>query len=353
MTIQLVAHHTLEELEIAYRESERAVERSRWQIIWLKKKGKTAAQISEVTGYHTGTIQRIVSRYNQSSQDGIVDARRFNKSELALNKDQQEELLRILKTERDDHGLWTSAKVQCYVKEHFGIEITTPCAWGYLKRLGLSVQLPRPTHVKSATPDEQDIFKKKVEWALRIGRLAYPEKEVRLYVEDEGRFGLKPILRRGWALQGERPIIAQKRGYQWFYTYIFVEPNTGESQFVILPTVSIDMMQLALEEFSKSIDPLGHKIIILLLDQAGWHMSKTLKIPQNLLLIPFPPYTPELSPAEPMVERLKLPIANKTFETLDEVIDIVKSECERLMANVLEVRSLTLFPWIKNAIQSI
>lgn len=192
-----------------------------------------------------------------------------------------------------------------------------------------------------------------MEAALRIGGLAYPEKELVLYVEDEGRFGLKPILKRMWAKRGRRPVVTQKRGYQWIYTYIFVEPRTGRSEFVILPTVSIEMMQVALEEFSQSIDPEGKKIIVLLVDQAGWHMSRKLKVPRNILMIPFPAYTPELSPAEPVVERLKLPLANKTIKTIEEVVERVKKECERLMETPQEVQSLTLFPWIKQALKSI
>jgi hypothetical protein len=35
---------------------------------------------------------------------------------------------------------------------------------------------------------------------------------------------------------------------------------------------------------------------LVLLDQAGWHKAKRLKIPGNLTLVPPPPRSPELNP---------------------------------------------------------
>ncbi|GAA5512441.1 IS630 family transposase ISAva6 [Deinococcus carri] len=182
--------------------------------------------------------------------------------------------------------------------------------------------------------------------------MAYPEKQVRLWVQDEGRFGLKPILKRLWALRGKRPVIAQRRKYQWLYAYIFVEPQTGQSEFLLLPSVNLQLMQLALEEFSRTVDPDGKQLLVLLLDQAGWHVSRKLKVPANIFLMPFPAYTPELSPAEPMVLKLKLPLANKGLEKIQDVESLITAECIRLKNHPQEVKSLTLFPWIRNVLNS-
>ena len=136
-----------------------------------------------------------------------------------------------------------------------------------------------------------------------MARAAYPTRTAHLWFEDEGRAGLKPLLKRLWALRGKHLTIKQIRKYQWLYTYIFVEPRTGKSDFMLLPTVNIEWMSKALEEFVKRIDPFGEKVIVLVVDQAGWHMSKRLEVPGNILIIPQPAYTPELSPVEPMVKK--------------------------------------------------
>lgn len=156
-----------------------------------------------------------------------------------------------------------------------------------------------------------------------------------------------------WAPVGQRPVIDQHRGYQWVYVYVFVEPATGCSEFLILPTVSIEAMQLALKEFERAVNPGGNDRIVLLMDRAGWHTSPQLRPPSSILPVYFPPYTPELSPAEPLVGVVKRPVANRTLKTIEEVEALLCHECERLMANPQEVRSLTYYPWIRDAIESL
>ena len=57
----LIAHHTTEELEVAYRQAERPIERSRWQIIWLKSKGKSIPEIIDATGFSRTTISTLIA----------------------------------------------------------------------------------------------------------------------------------------------------------------------------------------------------------------------------------------------------------------------------------------------------
>ena len=41
------------------------------------------------------------------------------------------------------------------------------------------------------------------------------------------------------------------------------------------------------------------------LDGAGWHSSKTLVVPENISLLPLPPYSPELNPVENVWQYLR------------------------------------------------
>lgn len=131
----LVPHQTSTELEQAYRTAQRPVERSRWQILWLKSKGKSITEIMEATGYSRSTISVLISKYNVGGPDAVRDRRQDNRSDPALNSEQQIQLSQALAKEPPSGGIWTSAKVQEYVQERFNIHITQPCAWGYLKRL--------------------------------------------------------------------------------------------------------------------------------------------------------------------------------------------------------------------------
>ena len=53
-------------------------------------------------------------------------------------------------------------------------------------------------------------------------------------------------------------------------------------------------MAAQLEEVSQAVAPGAHAV--LLLDQAGWHVSPKLKVPANITLLPLPPRSPELNP---------------------------------------------------------
>ncbi|WP_084051086.1 helix-turn-helix domain-containing protein [Deinococcus hopiensis] len=86
----LIPHHTSEELEVAYRQAERPLERSRWQIVWLKSKGKSIPEIIDATGFSRTTISTLIAAYNASGEQALLDKRQFNKSDPALNPDQQE-----------------------------------------------------------------------------------------------------------------------------------------------------------------------------------------------------------------------------------------------------------------------
>ena len=51
-------------------------------------------------------------------------------------------------------------------------------------------------------------------------------------------------------------------------------------------------MNLHLAEIARQIDAQAHAVVIL--DQAGWHGARALVVPENLTLLPLPPYSPEL-----------------------------------------------------------
>ena len=159
---KLVPHRTSEELEHAYRQAERPVERSRWHLLWLKSKGKMILELIEVTGFSRTTISTLIRRYNTEGVDAVLDRRQFNGAAPALNEAQQETLFLAIRDTLPDSGLWTSQKVRRYIQETFSIEVTDVCAWGYLRRLGFSVQMPRPKNAKAASPEEQGVFIKKM-----------------------------------------------------------------------------------------------------------------------------------------------------------------------------------------------
>jgi hypothetical protein len=161
---------------------------------------------------------------------------------------------------------------------------------------------------------------------------------------------LQPIIRRVWAKKGLRPIANQNRKYEWVYVYAFVQPKTGKSHWLIMPTVSIEAMTLALADFSNEINTDGAKEIVLLIDQAGFHQLSECNLPDGLRLYKLPPYTPELQPAEPLWPLLREAVANKFFKTIDDLEAVLSDRCNWLFDHPETVIGAAGFDWASYAI---
>lgn len=83
----------------------------------------------------------------------------------------------------------------------------------------------------------------------------------------------------------------------------------------------------------------------LVLDGAGWHTSPQLTVPDGLHLVPLPPASPDLQPAERLWPLVNEPVANRSFADLDAVEAVLVSRCQHLRATRDVVRALTLYGW--------
>ena len=138
---------------------------------------------------------------------------------------------------------------------------------------------------------------------------------------DESRFGLHPSIGRCWARKGVRGSAPVNPSYQNFYVYSGVAPLTGEAFSLFLPWVNTKMMNLFLAEMAAAFPD---KKIMLIWDQAGWHKSNSLKVPENIVLRSLPPYSPELNPVEKLWQWLKKHVCrNRLFAYLDDLMDIL------------------------------
>lgn len=186
--------------------------------------------------------------------------------------------------------------------------------------------------------------KKLLEYQIEVQQQS-PEAKVEVWCEDEARLGLKPVLRRKWAVRGKRPLAKYKMGYQWIYVWGFAHPASGESDFFIMPNVNKQTMEIVLDKFSKEKKVGPDKIIIIVLDNAPWHASKNIKIPDGIKLFFLPPYTPELQPAEHLWPTFREALANKLWTNIEDVENAVSARCDFLYENKLHVTSMTKFSW--------
>jgi transposase len=106
-------------------------------------------------------VREIVKRYNRLGVEGLKDLGHDNPGqEPRLNQTQEEALVKTLEKDAPGLGLWTGPKVAAWITQKTKQKVSDVTGWQYLRRLGYSLQIPRPQHHKAATQEEQTHFKK-------------------------------------------------------------------------------------------------------------------------------------------------------------------------------------------------
>jgi transposase len=152
-------------------------------------------------------------------------------------------------------------------------------------------------------------------------------------------------MRRIWAPRGGRPVAEGHHRYRWLYLYGFVRPATGAVVWFIADAVNTAALSAILTAFAREVGAGAGKHVILVLDQAGWHVAGALEVPEGMELMFLPPSSPEIQPAEHLWPLTDEPIANEYFETLDDLDRVLSQRCCILVDEPDLIKAHTLFHW--------
>ena len=111
------------------------------------------------------------------------------------------------------------------------------------------------------------------------------------------------------------------------------------------PKVNINLFNRVLADFAKHFGPGKNKQIILAMDQAGWHTSSQVEVPEGIHLEFMPSHSPELQPAERLWPLTNEAVANQLFQTLDDLEEVLFQRCRALLKQQDLIRGLTCFHW--------
>lgn len=104
-------------------------------------------------------------------------------------------------------------------------------------------------------------------------------------------------------------------------------------------------MCLVLAEFARLAGASASKQIVLVLDNAGWHTSADLVVPEGLHLVFLPSHTPELQPAERLWPLVRESLANSSFANLDALEARLVERCQKLAPQRDVIHKLTHYHW--------
>ena len=139
---------------------------------------------------------------------------------------------------------------------------------------------------------------------------------INLYYQDESRFGLKTFVGRCLSVVGIRPLVNYQHKFENTYLWGSYSPITGDSFVWEINGVDSKIFEYYLEELSK-FRPREYKVLII--DNATFHNTTNIKVPENIFLLKIPPYCPELNPCEQIWQYIKKRYKNKTFENMYEL----------------------------------
>ncbi len=150
---------------------------------------------------------------------------------------------------------------------------------------------------------------------------------VTFWAKDEHRLGLLPVVRRVRALRGHRPVARVHRRYQGLSAYSVVRPCTGQSWWTLLPTVSTEVMTVALAAFTRDEGIGPQRRTVLVRNQAGWQTATGLIALEGIHLAFLPASSPALPPAERLRPLLDESIVNRTFPDLEAREEVLAEHC--------------------------
>jgi len=167
---------------------------------------------------------------------------------------------------------------------------------------------------------------------------------IEVWFADEARIGQKNKITRRWAPRGSRP--SAPRDQRTASTHISgaVCPWEGKGAALVLPSCDSAAMGLHLAEIAAAVEPGRHAVLSL--DQAGWHLSDQLQVPDDITLLPLPPKCPELNVMENVWQFMRDNwLSNRVFAAYGDIVDHCCHAWNRLAAEPWRIMSISLRDW--------
>ena len=246
--------------------------------------------------------------------------------------------------ETDGVSRWRLADIREKVLANFHIRFRLESIRRLLRFLGFSHVSPRPVH-PSAAAAKLVAFRRDFR---RLAPDAAPEETdpegIEIWFQDEARAGQKGMLSRVWTRKGSRPRVVRDHRYGYAVLFAAVRPANPVAVGHICDRANADEMNRHLADIAAAVPPGRHAVLVL--DGAGWHRAKRLKVPANISLMRLPPYSPELNPTENVFAFLKGTfLANRVFATVQEVRDGIASAWTSFRSDPERIASITMRKW--------
>ena len=275
----------------------------------------TVAQIREISGVCRQTIFTYRDKVVAKGVEGLLKREWAGARASAVTGTDAEEFTRKLEA-----GDFRQARdAQKWIARRTSKNLTESGVRKLMHRFGGKLKVPRKSHRKKDQA-ASNAFRAELPERLTEAVGPAPDKPVRLWVLDEHRYGLLPVIRRVWSRRGVRVHAPYATTYKWGYLHEALEiDGAHDVQLLFTPAINQDIHAIFLQQIAVS-DPDALHVVIM--DQAGFHLrAGDERLPANVRLLSLPAYCPELNPVEGFGRLLKAPTANRLYRNLKRLED--------------------------------
>ena len=158
------------------------------------------------------------------------------------------------------------------------------------------------------------------------------------------RVGQKGTHAYVWAPVGSRPPMVRDNRYDTATLFGAIYPAYGVGAGMITPAANTECMNMHLQEIGTEVEPGARAVLVC--DGAGWHRTGgKLVVPDNIVLLHLPPYSPELNPMEVWATPRTNRLCALVWEGYDHIVNACKEAWNWLIADPDRIGSISTRNW--------
>lgn len=305
----------------------------RAHLILLSDRGYTVPQITDIHSLSNETVYKWFDRFDEEGPGGLYDREREGRPP-KLDEEAEKELRRVLQAPPTEEGYqatrWTTPQLAKHLEKELDVDVHPETVRDALQRLQFSFKRPR-----RSLPEDPAYAERIAEIDQAIASAA---PETTILFEDETEFKCFPPLRRAWMPTGEQRSVEVPKQNGKFALYGTLDIATGEVITEPYPKGKSDHTKAFLRKVLGRVE--GR--ILLIWDNASWHVSKTvgelLEKHDRLEVLLLPKRSPKDNPIEDIWRHLKNVIA----ANLERSLDALKAASRRFFSNLSPEQALRM-----------
>lgn len=317
-----------------------AAYRTRVQIVLLYEAGLGAQRIAASLGCVPATAVRVVRRFLELGEEGLLDGRRDN-GQVKVDDDLRQALVELVGGSAQEHGwsrpTWTREALARTLRQQTGVEVSVTTVARMLRDLGARWGMARPT-VLCPWPKARKARRLRAIWRV----LDHLRSDEVAYFEDEVDIHLNPRIGRDWTLRGQQKVVVTPGQNRKHYLAGALAANGRDLVWVRSDRKNSDLF-LALLEKLRRHHPRARRIH-LVLDNYGIHSSRRVRAHladqgSRFRLHFLPPYSPEHNAIERLWREVHANVTrNHRCTTIDELMRRVGWHLRRHAARIRSTR---------------